>query len=76
MLNDPLMLQGPLSYGFPLQNGNLKQQIMILMIILDESSKVNLLSHLPIPKFEIQGMGPPYHLGLTVEVNSHKKMEL
>ena len=37
---------------------------------------VNLLSHLPIPKFEIQGMGPPRHLGLTVEVNSHKKMEL
>jgi hypothetical protein len=39
MLNDPLMLQGPLSPGSPLQNGNLKQQIMILMIILDEGSE-------------------------------------
>jgi hypothetical protein len=39
MLNNPLMLQGPLSPGSPLQNGNLKQQIMILMIILDEGSE-------------------------------------
>ena len=53
MLNNPLMLQGPLSPGSPLQNGNLKQQIMILMIILDEGSNVNLLSSLPISEFEI-----------------------
>ena len=32
-------VERPFSPGFPLQNGNLKQQIMILMIILDEGSE-------------------------------------
>jgi hypothetical protein len=30
MLNDPLMLQGPLSPGSPLQNGNLKQMKILM----------------------------------------------
>jgi hypothetical protein len=42
----PSMLKGnptPLSLGFPLQNGNLKQQIMILMIMLEEGSECELV---------------------------------
>jgi hypothetical protein len=30
MLNDPLILQGPLSPGSPLQNGNLKQMKILM----------------------------------------------
>jgi hypothetical protein len=33
----------PLSLGSPLQNGNLKQQIMILMIMLEEGSECELV---------------------------------
>jgi hypothetical protein len=59
-MNDPLKI-----VSFPMNNrfypplvilykmNDLKQQITILMIILDEGSNVNLLSRLPISEFEI-----------------------